>query len=120
MKKLSLALFIIIIAGSCNPADKIKNYSGWSISVLPSSVRLDPTSNTIIDNRFVILRDDPVQQEDMLEKNLVFDGKKVLLQEKGLSIKNKITNTLFEKILQANLPFLCSLLNLNKEVDLIR
>jgi hypothetical protein len=80
MKNLFLVLFISTIVCSCNSANKTKDTSGWSVSVLPSSVRLDPISNTIIDNRFVILKNDLVQQEDMLKKNLIFDGKKVSLR----------------------------------------
>ena len=79
MKNLTLILLGSVFAFSCNSGDKAENSSDWGIYVLPSSVRLDPTSNTIIDNRFLILKDAPVQQEDMLKKNLIFDGKKVTL-----------------------------------------
>jgi hypothetical protein len=79
MKKLPLVLLISVIVCSCNSGDRTNSTSGWSISVLPPSVRLDPTSNTIIDNRFVTLKDNPVSKEDMLKKNLIFDGKKVSL-----------------------------------------
>lgn len=80
---------------SCNSGDKIENISTWSISVLPSSVRLDPTSNTIIDNRFVVLKNVPEKQEDMLKENLIFDGKKVTLHSargEYISFQLVITN----------------------------
>ena len=79
MKNLYLILLSSVFAFSCNSGDKIETKSGWGISVLPSSVRMDPTSKSIIDNRFVILKDDPVQQKDLMKKNLIFDGQKVTL-----------------------------------------
>ena len=79
MKKLTIILLGSFFAFSCNSGDRAENKSGWGISVLPSSVRMDPTSNRIIDNSFVILKDDNVQPEDLLKKNLIFDGKKVSL-----------------------------------------
>jgi len=78
MKKLSFLLLIIVLS-NCNSGNKIKTNSGWSISVLPSSVRLDPTSNTIIDNRFAVLKNAPGKQEDMLKENIVYNGEKVAL-----------------------------------------
>jgi hypothetical protein len=95
MKRLSLVLIISVIVCSCNSGDRTKNTSGWSISVLPPSVRLDPISNTIIDSRFVVLKDYPGQQEDMLKKNLIFDGKKVSLHSargEYISFQLVITN----------------------------
>src|SRR6185295_11058077 len=60
-------------------ADSIPGAS-WTISALPSSVRLDPTTaNVIIDDK----RDAyPVREGshgDLLESNWVYDGKKVSL-----------------------------------------
>ena len=79
MKNLTLILLGSFFAFSCNSGDKTESSSNWGISVLPSSVRMDPTSNTIIDNRFVLLKNSPDQKEDMLKRNLIFDGKKVSL-----------------------------------------
>ena len=95
MKNLSLILLISVIVCGCNSGGGEKITTGWSISVLPSSIRLDPTSNAIIDNRFVILKDYPKQQEDMLKKNLIFDGKKVSLHSargEYISFQLVITN----------------------------
>jgi hypothetical protein len=79
MKKNHLVLLIIITAFACKSADTNKLPSDWSISVLPSSVRLDPITNQIIDQRFGIKEENNPEQEDMLKKNLIFDGEHVSL-----------------------------------------
>ena len=95
MKNLTLILLGSVLAFSCNSVDKAINSSDWGISVLPSSVRMDPTSNTIIENRFVLLKNSPDQKEDMLKRNLIFDGKKVSLHSargEYISFQLVITN----------------------------
>jgi hypothetical protein len=52
---------------------------GWTVSVLPASVRVDPETNKIIDQHFYLLNKNSGDQSDMLKKNLVFDGNKVSL-----------------------------------------
>ncbi len=79
MNKLFLVLLISFVVYSCNSADRKKNTSGWSISILPASVRLDPTTNKIIDKRFILMKGDTLQQTDILKINLIFDGKRVSL-----------------------------------------
>jgi hypothetical protein len=52
----------------------------WSISILPSSVRLDPVSNKIIENRFKGVKTNRPEEEDLLKKNWIYDGQKATLQ----------------------------------------
>jgi hypothetical protein len=77
MIKIQYFLLSCIAAISCNSENISTKTSDWNISVLPSSVRLDPTTNEIIDQRFILSKNDPSQQVDMLKKNLIFDGKRV-------------------------------------------
>lgn len=53
--------------------------SNWTISVLPSSVRIDPTTNQIIDERFCLPEGRKEMQNDMLKKNQIYDGTTVSL-----------------------------------------
>ena len=43
---------------------------------MPASVRLDPTTDEIIDQRFIMLENDKGKHENMLKKNLIYDGKR--------------------------------------------
>jgi hypothetical protein len=74
MKKKYLILFIGIIVLACKSGEHGKLTPDWTITVLPSSVRLDPTTNQIIDQRFCLLQDNQTVQNDMLKKNLIYDG----------------------------------------------
>jgi hypothetical protein len=76
MKTFVKIMSIGVLVASCSLSD---TEPGWVISVLPSSVRLDPVTNEIIDHRF-----DAVIQEytgiiNLLEKNWIYDGKQVTL-----------------------------------------
>ena len=79
MKKIHFTLVMCIMVYGCNSVNTSNLSSDWSISVLPSSVRLDPTTNEIIDQRFVLLKEDHTPQEDLLKKNLVYDNNRVSL-----------------------------------------
>ncbi len=79
MKKLANIFLISVLVYTCNPVSSIKSSSGWSVSVLPSSVRLDPVSGRIIDNHFCIHDKTIPADEEFLLKNQVFDGAGVSL-----------------------------------------
>ena len=51
----------------------------WAISVLPSSIRLDPATNEIIDYRFISLKDDSSVNKDLLKKNWIYNGERATL-----------------------------------------
>jgi len=51
--------------------------SEWQLSALPASVRLDPSTNKIIEDRFKGVESFKPSDHDLLKKNWVFDGKKI-------------------------------------------
>ena len=64
------------MAVSCGLSD---TETGWEISVLPSSVRLDPVTNEIIDHRFDAVTQENTGKSNLLEKNWIYDGEQVTL-----------------------------------------
>src|SRR4029078_5533365 len=52
--------------------------SDWEISVIPSSVRLDPVTNEIIENRFIMNKNNA--PGDILKQNWIYDGRRVSLK----------------------------------------
>jgi|WetSurMetagenome_2_1015567.scaffolds.fasta_scaffold00210_2 hypothetical protein len=79
MKKIQLVLVLITILISCNSINKNTGNNDWDISVLPPSVRLDPTTNEVIDQRFILLKKGQVQKADMLKKNLIYNNNMISL-----------------------------------------
>jgi hypothetical protein len=79
MKKILFLFFLCAIAYSCNSITNENIISNWDISVLPSSIRLDPSTNKIIDQRFCLSDSSPEKQKDLLKNNLIYDGKHVSL-----------------------------------------
>jgi len=79
MVKLLKIIFLTLIIQSCSLNEKEPGTSDWSLSILPSSIRLDPSSNQIIDHRFHT--PDPIQStgQNLLHKNWIYDGHQVLL-----------------------------------------
>ena len=69
-----LIVFVFIIAG-CSTHGQKTSKTDWTISVLPSSVRLDPTTNKIIDAS----KSDQLKGKDLLDKNWIYNGKEVSL-----------------------------------------
>ncbi len=51
----------------------------WTISVIPSSVRLDPVTNEIIDHRYDAVSSYRPENENLLENNWIYDGGRVRL-----------------------------------------
>jgi hypothetical protein len=79
MKKSILIITVICGLFGCKPIEPGARSAGWTISVIPSSVRMDPTTNEIIDHRFLLLRDSEIQKSDLLKENLIYDGNRVSL-----------------------------------------
>jgi len=79
MRTSFVVLLIICSFCSCSSPRNDFSGSGWTVSVIPSSVRLDPTSNEIIDNRFVLLKGNKDVNSDILKKNSIYDGNTVSL-----------------------------------------
>jgi hypothetical protein len=79
IKKYMAAIVCGMILWTCN-SSKDDNLKDWAISVLPSSIRLDPSTNEIIDSRFISLKDDSSVKTDILKKNWIFNGERAILQ----------------------------------------
>jgi hypothetical protein len=79
MKKWILLISVISWLVGCKSVDSGNNGTGWSISVIPSSVRLDPTSNEIIDHRFMLRGSREAGNSNILKENPIYDGKRVSL-----------------------------------------
>ena len=71
MKSLLFIMSIGIFTVGCGISE---SETGWEISVLPSSVRLDPETNEIIDQRFDAVIQGNSMDKDLLEKNWIYDG----------------------------------------------
>jgi len=76
MKTLLKIISIGLIMVSCGLSD---TETGWEISVLPSSVRLDPVTNEIIDHRSDAVPHEITGGENLLNKNWIYDGEQVTL-----------------------------------------
>jgi hypothetical protein len=79
MTKLTFAFVLILLVFSCKSGKTDENLSDWSISVIPSSIRLDPVTNEVIDDQFILLENQASRSADLLEKNWIYDGTKVML-----------------------------------------
>jgi len=79
MKKIILIIAVISGLSACISKDSGNNITGWTLSVIPSSIRLDPITNEIIDHKFILLKDNQTQKSDVLKENLIYDGNRVSL-----------------------------------------
>ncbi|MCK5370440.1 MAG: hypothetical protein KAQ62_17885, partial [Cyclobacteriaceae bacterium] len=70
---------MLLIFGCNSSATKINNNQGWKLSVLPSSIRLDPATNEIHEHRFDAVESYKPGNEILLEKNWIFNGHEVNL-----------------------------------------
>jgi hypothetical protein len=77
IKFFPLTIFVFFIVPSLM-ADN--NNPGWNISVLPSSVRIDPSTHRVYDQSYVSEKMNSITGETLLTKNWVYDGEKVSLQ----------------------------------------
>lgn len=75
MKIFVKVLLLALLIGSCNTSTQNNNKPDWRISVLPSSIRLDPTTNEVIDAP----KNDKLKGKNLLDKNWIFNGNEVLL-----------------------------------------
>lgn len=70
-----IGFIYIILISSCNSnVDR-----GWTVSVLPASVRLDPVSNEVIESRFTGSNNSKANYKNLLKSNWIYDGEKVNL-----------------------------------------
>jgi hypothetical protein len=76
MKTLVKIMSIGVLVASCSLSG---TEPGWKTSVLPSSVRLDPVTNEIIDQRFDAVKQENTGEKNLLDKNWIYDGEQVTL-----------------------------------------
>jgi len=70
----------MIFLGCNNPGTENKGASDkWSAAIFPASVRLDPTTNKVVENRFKGVKQVRPENENILAKNWIFDGTKASL-----------------------------------------
>ena len=98
MKRILVVVSAFIFVTACQPTGKTteKKSGTWSISILPSSIRLDPVTSTIIENRFKGVKSTRPAGEDLLKKNWIYDGEKARLRgARGeyISFQLALTNT---------------------------
>jgi hypothetical protein len=70
---------VCLLLQNCNNAVNEPAAGNWTLSVLPASVRLDPVTNLIIDNRFDAVDQEKSMKEDLLKSNWIFNGNRVSL-----------------------------------------
>src|SRR5205085_3226198 len=83
-----LILAIIFLAGFKG------NSQTFTVTVIPSSLRLDPVTNEIIENRYVVNKGS--FPSNLLKKNWVYDGSEVSLKAargEYISFQVVVTNT---------------------------
>ena len=76
MKNLLGIFLAALLTAGCTVSDTA---TGWEISILPSSVRLDPVTNEIIDQRFDAVVQQNEGKKNLLEENWIYDGEQVVL-----------------------------------------
>ncbi len=79
MKSAIISLGLLLIFSCDSPQTKIKANPEWDIGILPSSIRLDPSTNKIIEHRFDAVDSYNPKEGNLLKENWVYDGEKVNL-----------------------------------------
>ena len=80
MKKSAIISLGLLLIFSCDsPQTESPANPEWDISILPSSIRLDPSNNEIIEHRFDAVDSYNPKQGNLLKENWIFDGEKVNL-----------------------------------------
>lgn len=79
MLKFSKVFLLVIFAAGCSKPAMEDEGGRWKLSVLPSSVRLDPVTNEIIEDRFRGVDDGISREGNLLDKNWIYDGESVSL-----------------------------------------
>jgi hypothetical protein len=77
MRKFFFIILLGLLFANATLSQK-ENLQSWRIAVLPASVRLDPVTNKIIEERFSAVKTS-LSEKNLLEKNWVYDGNKTSL-----------------------------------------
>ncbi len=79
MKKILIIFSIVFFALGCSQSNKKLTQANWEIGIIPSSIRIDPTTNENIENRFVVIKNELKNNNVLLKKNWVYDGEHAIL-----------------------------------------
>lgn len=79
MSRFRLTIIIVLLTSGAALSQK-ENITGWTISVLPSSVRLDPVTNKIIEEKPSSVKMNQSNENNLLEKNWIYNGNRVSLK----------------------------------------
>jgi hypothetical protein len=79
MVRFAKVLFCFLALTSFSIGNKIYGANSWQLRALPSSVRLDPVTNEIIEHRFKGVPANQAGKGNLLAKNWIYDGKQVSL-----------------------------------------
>ena len=79
MSQLRFLILVICWSTACNSNQVRIDKKEWTVSILPSSVRLDPSSNQIIDNRFNTGGEETIKESDLLKENWIYNGREAQL-----------------------------------------
>src|SRR4051812_42280818 len=102
MRKFLLIILLGLLNSKATLSQKENKAGGWSISVLPASVRVDPVTNKIIEERFSAA-ETGLSEKNLLEKNWIYDGRRASLKSargEYISFQLVITNNDRDSILK--------------------
>ena len=74
-----LPLALILCLGCNSTKQESEESPEWELSILPSSIRLDPSTNEIIEHRFDAVDSYHPSNGNLLDNNWVYDGERVTL-----------------------------------------
>lgn len=72
-------IFICTLIGGCSGKSMETKKGEWQISIVPASIRLDPTTNEVIESRFHAGSVNVPERKNILEKNWIYDSNQVAL-----------------------------------------
>lgn len=75
MKTFYIEILFVLLIGGCITSNQEINEIKWEMSILPSSIRLDPSTNEIIDFKNSLSQ----KGINFLDKNWIYDGNEAVL-----------------------------------------
>ncbi len=79
MKQWKVILICFFIIGGCYEEKNKDSSLEWNVSVLPSSIRIDPEKNEILDGRVNAIKNSNLEYDEILFNNWIYDGNQVNL-----------------------------------------
>lgn len=79
IRYLKFLIVILLLVGCGHHKTDESVRVSWTVSVIPSSIRLSPSTNEVVDFKFSPIMPSKPYPEDILAKNWIYDGRKVSL-----------------------------------------